>query len=463
MIRFFFIIIASSLLFSGCQLRGIKRPQREVPLMTPESWISASKANQGKIKRGWLKNLGDPKLIKITEEVLNNNHDLRVSALLLQSAKEGTIIGRAARFPSINLGGSGSRSRSNQEPPNYSSNYGLTLAASWEVDLWGRLRNLDQAQYEDLVAARADYEAARLSLVANTAKSWFNLITAQQLLELAEKTKESYDANYRITERNYKAGDVTASPLAVQFARNNVASAERNLINQRLSRQQAARTVELLLGRYPSGELQSGNTLPKLKGKTPAGIPSEMLLRRPDLVSASAAIRASAERANASRKDLFPSFSLTGRGSTSSSKLDQLVLDPEAIVWSTATSVAQTLFRSGAKTASARIALQQNERTIRRFSSQMLRALREVESALSTELSLAEQTKFLTIELRQAELAERQAGRDYSEGLVTIISVLEAQRRAVASRRAMIFLKNQRLQNRIDLHLALGGDFKTGP
>ena len=140
MIRFFFIIIASSLLFSGCQLRGIKRPQREVPLMTPESWISASKANQGKIKRGWLKNLGDPKLIKITEEVLNNNHDLRVSALLLQSAKEGTIIGRAARFPSINLGGSGSRSRSNQEPPNYSSNYGLTLAASWEVDLWGSMR-----------------------------------------------------------------------------------------------------------------------------------------------------------------------------------------------------------------------------------------------------------------------------------------------------------------------------------
>ena len=194
-----------------------------------------------------------------------------------------------------------------------------------------------------------------------------------------------------------------------------------------------------------------------------AGIPSEMLLRRPDLVSASAAIRASAERANASRKDLFPSFSLTGRGSTSSSKLDQLILDPEAIAWSTATSVAQTLFRSGAKKASARIALQQNERSIRRFSSQLLRALREVESALSTERSLAEQTKFLTIELRQAELAEKQASRDYSEGLVRIISVLEAQRRAVASRRAMIFLKNQRLQNRIDLHLALGGDFKSAP
>ena len=115
MIRFFPILISSALLFCGCQLREIKKPNREAPLMTPESWISASKANEGKIKTGWLKSMDDPQLIKITEEALNNNHDLRISALLLQSTKEGTIIGRAARLPSINLGGSNSRSRSNQE------------------------------------------------------------------------------------------------------------------------------------------------------------------------------------------------------------------------------------------------------------------------------------------------------------------------------------------------------------
>ncbi|MEC8692088.1 MAG: TolC family protein, partial [Verrucomicrobiota bacterium] len=166
-----------------------------------------------------------------------------------------------------------------------------------------------------------------------------------------------------------------------------------------------------------------------------------------------------AQRAEASLKDLLPSFSLTGRGSNSSRKLDQYILDPETIVWSTATSLAQSLFRSGAQRASARIALQQNERALRQFSSEVLRAYREVESALATEKSLAEQNKYLSTELKQAELAERQAMRDYSEGLIQIISVLEAQRRAVASRRAMIFLKNQRIQNRIDLHLALGGDF----
>ena len=333
------------------------------------------------------------------------------------------------------------------------------MAASWELDLWGRLKNLDKASRENLIQAQADYNAAKLSLVANTAKSWFNLITAQQLLNLAEKTRDSYMANARIIERNYKAGDQTASPLAVQFARNNIASAERNLINQKLSKEEASRTLELLLGRYPEGLIRSGNQLPTLKSNVPSGIPSELLLRRPDLVASAAGVRASAQRAEASLKDLLPSFSLTGRGSNSSRKLDQYILDPETIVWSTATSLAQSLFRSGAQRASARIALQQNERALRRFSSEVLRAYREVESALATEKSLAEQNKYLSTELKQAELAERQAMRDYSEGLIQIISVLEAQRRAVASRRAMIFLKNQRIQNRIDLHLALGGDF----
>ena len=336
------------------------------------------------------------------------------------------------------------------------------MAASWELDLWGRLKNLDKASRENLIQAQADYNAAKLSLVANTAKSWFNLITAQQLLNLAEKTRDSYMANARIIERNYKAGDQTASPLAVQFARNNIASAERNLINQKLSKKKLQeRSIGnlLLIKAYPEGLIRSGNQLPTLKSNVPSGIPSELLLRRPDLVASAAGVRASAQRAEASLKDLLPSFSLTGRGSNSSRKLNQYILDPETIVWSTATSLAQSLFRSGAQRASARIALQQNERALRQFSSEVLRAYREVESALATEKSLAEQNKYLSTELKQAELAERQAMRDYSEGLIQIISVLEAERRAVASRRAMIFLKNQRIQNRIDLHLALGGDF----
>ena len=236
MLRSLSILIAIPLLLGSCNSLRFGKVKEHSEISLPNSWSVPSKAYNGKVENNWLKSLNDKRVIKITEEALKNNYNLKASALLLESAKEGTIIGKSARLPFINLGGSGSRSRNNESTEEYNSNYGLTLAASWELDLWGRLKNLDSASRENLLQAEADYKAARLSLVANTAKSWFNLIAAQQLLDLAEKTKESYVANARIIERNYKAGDQTASPLAVQFARNNVASAERNLINQKLSK-----------------------------------------------------------------------------------------------------------------------------------------------------------------------------------------------------------------------------------
>ncbi|MFT5857656.1 MAG: multidrug efflux system outer membrane protein, partial [Verrucomicrobiales bacterium] len=341
--------------------------------------------------------------------------------------------------------------------------YGLSLDASWELDLWGRLRDLDKAATQDYLAAIADFRAARLSLAANTAKSWYDLITARQQQALAEKTLASFKSNLRITERNYKAGDDTTSPLDVQFGRNNVASAERALVSQRLASEEAARTLEVLLGRYPSAELKSGDKLPPLSKQVPTGLPSELLWRRPDLVAAAASLKASARRAKAARKELLPSITLTGGASTSSEALNRMLTDPEFIVWSAAASLAQTVYRGGAPSAEARRALAANEAALRRFASLALRAFREVESSLATERSLAEQEKFLEVELRQATLAEKQSAREYSDGIVGILEILEAQRRAVTARNSMITLRNQRLQNRIDLHLALGGDFSTPP
>ncbi|MCP4849777.1 MAG: TolC family protein, partial [Verrucomicrobiaceae bacterium] len=303
----------------------------------------------------------------------------------------------------------------------------------------------------------------RLSLAANVAKSWCNIITARQRLELAEQTRDSFVSNYRITERNYKAGDETATPLSVQFGRNNVASAERNVIARTLARENAARPLEVLLGRYPSGKLKSSNRLPELPEEVPAGLPSELLWRRPDIAAAEASLRASARRADAARKNMLPSFSLTARGSDASGDLNRILANPETILWNAASSLAQSIFRGGALSAQAQRALAQNEQALHNFTNRVLEALREVESALATERSLAEQERFISIELAQAKLAEAQAGRDYSEGLIGILSIFEAQRRGVAARNAMITLRNQRLQNRIDLHLALGGDFKTLP
>ncbi|MHC4169937.1 MAG: TolC family protein [Planctomycetota bacterium] len=188
-------------------------------------------------------------------------------------------------------------------------------------------------------------------------------------------------------------------------------------------------------------------------------------MRRPDLVAAAADLRASAERASAARKRLLPAIDLSAGGSTTTPSLDllDLIKDPSAITRSVAASVSEPIYRGGSLRAQARQALALNDAAVATFSGIALRAFREVESALATEHSLAAQEQFLETELRQANLAESQAYRDYSEGIVGILSVLEAQRRAFNARNSMISLRNGRILNRIDLYLALGGDFGILP
>ena len=347
-------------------------------------------------------------------------------------------------------------------PWNHSESYSVSLNLSWEVDLWGRLRNLHQATIEDFEATEADYRGARLSLAANIAKAWCDLFAAKKQVELAEQTRDLFQRNYRITERNYRAGDPTASPLDVQFGRNNVASAERSLIFRQFAYDESRRTLETLLGRYPGAEIEPPDALPNLAAEIPAGLPSELLMRRPDLIAAAADLRASADRADAAKKNLLPSIRLNSGGSAASNRLTELVSDPASLAWSVAASLSQPIFEGGRLRAQAEIALIQNDIQVASFIAIALRAFQEVESALANEHSLAAEQEFLEVELRQADLAERQALRDYSEGIVGILSVLEAQRRAFSARNSMISLQNRRLQNRIDLHLALGGDFE-GP
>jgi len=426
--------------------------------------------NQGRVAFGWLEDFEDQQLEQLVAEAIDRNRDLQVAAARLQAARESTIIAGAARLPQVTASGSGSYSESrvtddtgDLQPFTNDKDSRLSLSASWEVDLWGRLANLHQAAIEDYEAELADYRGARLSLAANTARAWYNLIAARQQVELALQTRDSFQRNYRITERNYKAGDPSASSLDVNFGRNQVASAERSLISRQLARDEAKRSLELLMGRYPATAIAGHDQLPTLHRAVPAGLPSELLMRRPDLVAAAADLRASAERASAARKRLLPSIDLSASGATTipSLELANLIKDPSAITRSVAASVTEPVYRGGSLRAQARRALALNEAAIATFSGLALRAFREVESALATEHSLAAQERFLETELQQANLAETQAYRDYSEGIVGILSVLEAQRRAFNARNSMIALRNGRIQNRIDLYLALGGDFQT--
>jgi NodT family efflux transporter outer membrane factor (OMF) lipoprotein len=444
---------------SGCESWRFAAPAGDLSIRTPGNWSAASTGNEGAISTGWLAEFNDPAMKRTVNEALSNNRSLKAAAARLREAGENTIIARSRMLPSAGLAGSASVSDSSGEDRRQS--HGLNLAASWEVDLWGRLRDLTRAAEADERAALEDFRGARLSLAANTAKAWCNLISAGQEITLARVTLDSFEKNLRIIERNYKGTGEGA--LDIQFGRTNVSATQRALESRILERDEAARALEILLGRYPAGDSRGGAELPRLRGTVPAGLPADLLDRRPDLAADRARLFASAQRADAARKALLPSFSITGAGGTSTTRLADL-LDLNDLVVTLAGRFTQVLTEGGAVSAEARAALARNEAILNEYAQTALVAFREVEATLAADRSLAKQETFLADELEQAALAQKQAERDYAEGInANILSVLEAQRRANNARASMIRLRNQRLQNRIDLHLALGGDFQTRP
>lgn len=443
---------------------------RETSADVPTQWSVLEKSTDEKVLSGWLADFKDATLIALVDEALENNPGLQITETRLKIIKDSIVSVRSAQLPRISssMGGSYSGGSFREADDTYSAwefndSYNGGINLSWEVDVWGKLANREKAAIMDLEAAISDFKGSRLSLAANIARAYCNLITAKQQVELAEQTLDIFKGNLRITERNYIAGDPTSTALAVQLSRNNVASAERTLINSQLFVNETKRNLEVLLGRYPVAEIDVVDELPILLPDVPAGLPSELLIRRPDLVSAIKRIEASTQRKIATRKTLLPSIILSGGGSARSNELADLLSNPQSLAANVAASLSQPVFQGGALRAQVRQAETQEEIAVQTFTNLALFAFREVESALDRENSLMEQEEFLGVALKQAILAEQQASRDYSDGLVGILSVLESQRRASNARNAMINLRNSRIQNRITLHLALGGDFESDP
>jgi NodT family efflux transporter outer membrane factor (OMF) lipoprotein len=452
------LITGLSAALMSCQVIKGPQPVATSTIIRPKAFAAARSNQNNKISTGWLHEFRDPRMTKLVKEALTYNQGLKAAAQRLRAAKQGTIIGRAARLPSVSSA-TGYR-RSDGRNTATSENYSISLNASWEADLWGRLRNLDLSSQANYAASVADFRGARLSLSANTAQSWCNLITAEQQLALAIKTVGSYKQALPVVERRYKANTLRA--VDVQFARNNVASAERSLRVRKLNRDNAARSLEIFLGRYPSATVSSSTDLPFLSGKIPVGLPSQLVERRPDLVAARADLFASAQTAEATRKNLLPSLRLTGGASNGAINISR-AFDPNYLVYSIAASLAQTIYQGGALSARARAALDRNRAAIEDYARVALLAFREVESAIAADRSLTEQQVFLEKEVKQTKLAEKRALSDITLGIdgASFLEYLEAQRRSENAGISLIRLKNQRLQNRIDLHLALGGDYTT--
>lgn len=408
---------------------------------------------QGAVKDGWLKSFGDADLERIVEEALRNNRDLAVASANLDAAAALATQAGARLIPAVNVGGG---AQSTDRGDNTTSTSGAALNMAWELDIWGKLGSAAAAAEAAYRATEADLEAARQSLVAQTAKAWFLATEANLQLGLSQEALEIYEQTLKIVETRVEVG--AAAPQDVFLAKADLNAAKERQRQAIGALTQAVRSIEIILGRYPSAELEVARDFVPTPPGIPVGIPAELLERRPDLIAAERRVAAAFQRVESARAAKLPSLSLTASGGSSSNELLDLI-GVSSNFFSLGANFVAPLDLGGSLEARVQIETAQQQATLANYGSIALRAFGEVESALTNESLLQEREGFLAAAVTNNAGALAAAKTQFDVGAVDFLSVLQMQARALNSRISLIRMQNARLAQRVDLHLALGGDF----
>ncbi len=416
---------------------------------------SANEEAASDVQDGWLNDFEMTALSNFVEEVLINNPDFQATAHRMEAAGFTAKVTRGNLYPALNASLGVSR-RSIQNPFVPSNNVSAGLDARWEVDLWGRLSAQRGASDSNYEAARYDYEGARLSLAAQVAQTWFDAMEAEAQAELAARTVESYERAVRVVEKRFARGLSTG--LDLRLVVSNLEASRASLSSRRDQLDQQKRRLEILAGRYPSAKITAAGDMPDLHGDVPAGLPINLLERRPDLQAAKARLLSAGYNSQVANKALLPSLSITANGNNSSQGFSDL-LDLDNIFWSVIGNLTQPIFQGGKLRYAAKGSQELFEAEKQVFARTLLEAFREVEDALSSERALKEQVIHTGKAAENAIAAGKVALDQYGRGLIKISTLLDSQRQSLAQQSQLLSVKKQRINNRIALHLALGGDF----
>lgn len=460
-----------ALLASSCASVDLELLDAQLPEI-PSSW-TADNSVEGTPTGDWVAAFTDPTLRSLIDEAVTNNNDLLAAASNLEQARAGARITLANQLPSISANGGFQRSAIVVDPTAaaqaggsagagasrlFINNYSLGGSLSWELDVWGRLTDQTRASYKDAKAAYADLSAARLSIAARAAQAWFALIEARQQRELTERNVIARERNLRVTERRYDRG--VSSSLDVRLSRSALGSSQADLALRKRLEAEASRSLEVLLGRYPAAELAAVENLPALPELAGAGAPGDILARRPDIIAAEARMEGAGLRARAARKQFLPQLTLTSRAGTSGPDFADLT-DPQRLAGNLAGGLLQPLFQGGRIRANSKRARAVAETSLFNYAQTVLSAYEEAENAIAAETLLAVREDALKLAYEESAAAEELTERRYSSGAATIFNLLDAQTRRISSESQYIQAKQQRVSNRVQLYLAIGGDFLT--
>lgn len=431
------------------------RTLEQTPTITPANWHTVPIAVSDTVQ-SWT-GFDHSELKQLIAQALKNNLALKQQAYQLAISKQQAIQQKAPLWPGLDFSLSRSRSQSNR-PVSYKDTSQASLSLSYEVDVWGKLSAQSRQAAFNYLVQKSSFIQAQHSLIAQVINTWLNVIKTRQQIALAKQRVKNTSENVTIIKSAYQQGLNEA--LDVYLASNELNSETSNLAQLQQTRLQTIRQLEQLLGEYPAGTLQVTGQLPSLDEPLPAGVPSELITRKPQLQQSWYQLLAADANLAFAHKARFPSLSLSASLSDATDTLDDL-FSPSRLAWSLLGRISAPIFQGGRLKAAEKIAelnLKQQEQS---YLESLYSAFDEVENALSNSVSLEQQYRAMDKAYRHASAANRLSFEQYQQGLVSYTTVLDAQKRAFNAQNALLTIEVARLQNRVNLNLALGGDFNT--
>ena len=448
--------LASSVALAGCSMMpAYERPGAPVPASWPEA---AQPTGTPAAEVKWEDFFADARLQELIATALRNNRDLRVAVLNIEQTRAQYDIRRADRYPTVGALVSGSRTPKSGGGTANAYTAGLAFTA-WEIDLFGRIESLSAAALAQYFASEEGRKAAQISLVAAVADNWLALVADDELIALTRRTLATREESLRLTKLRFDNG--AASELDFRQAQSLAEGARVTLAQTVRQRSLDLNALALLLGEpAPADFATPAGTASLTLPDVPAGLPAEVLVRRPDVRQAEQQLIAANANIGAARAAFFPRVTLTAGIGTASNELSGL-FKGGSWGWTAAPQLLQPIFDAGRNRAALASATVSREIALAQYEKAIQSAFREVADALAGRATFEDQLR------AQRNVAEAEAVRfrlselRYTNGVSSYLDLLDAQRSLFTAQQALVQTRLQQLQNRVQLYKALGGGWEA--
>jgi len=453
---------AVGLLLGGCSLAPrYERPASPVADSYTTS-ASTSATDKAVADISWEEFFSDPRLQTVIRTALENNRDLRVAALNVERVRALYNIQRTALIPSLDATADGSRRRtpgdlsaSGQSTISSSYQVGLEIP-SYELDFFGRVTSLRDQVLQQYLATEEAQRSAQISLISTIARQYFAVLATEEQLALARQTLDAANRSFELNRKSYEAG--VASELDLRTAESQRESVRASVAAIEQSRDLAKNALVLLVGApLPNDVLTTGSLATQnLIDDLPAGLPSDLLTRRPDILAAEHILQAANANIGIARAAFFPSVKLTAFGGSASPELSGL-FESGSKAWSFAPSVTLPIFAAGRNKAQLNVANIQKRIEIANYEKAIQTAFREVSDALAVRQSIGTQIDAQTARTAAAQRRYELSEQRYKAGVDSFLSVLLAQQELFSAQQQLVTARLARLDNLTTLYAALGG------